>query len=83
MVGCTRKRTYYRMLKIERNSALELAVRDDPVNYTRKGIQESLHMIDEGNKQFGGLKKTCTAYGIVGKSTFNDCVGVIHAPRFC
>ncbi len=55
------------MLKCDRQDAVALVITEDPLSYTKEQMKELLRMIDEGNKNFGGLKKTCTAYGIVGK----------------
>ena len=46
---------------------------EDPHVYNQEEIQEMLDMIHNGNKNVGGLRPICKAYGIVGIIRFLDC----------
>lgn len=70
-MGSNRAKTKFRLLKLDRTDLNELSVSEDHFFYSRRQIQELLSMIDTGNKQLGGLKKTCVAYGIVGTLEFS------------
>lgn len=58
------------MLKINRENPnprdISEIIREDPLTYTAEEINDILEMINEGNKNQGGLVKLCTACGIVG-----------------
>eukprot|EP01114_Cavostelium_apophysatum_P020199 TRINITY_DN6706_c0_g1_i1.p1 TRINITY_DN6706_c0_g1~~TRINITY_DN6706_c0_g1_i1.p1 ORF type:complete len:811 (-),score=116.42 TRINITY_DN6706_c0_g1_i1:131-2563(-) len=66
LIGANRDRTQFRLLKIDRTDAYQLSITEDSLIYTRRQKEELLIMIEEGNRSYGGLKKTCSAYGIVG-----------------
>lgn len=65
-MGSNRTKTEFRLLKLDRTDPISLHVTEDSTVYSRTQIKELLTMIDEGNKSYGGLKKTCSAYGIIG-----------------
>lgn len=71
IVGSNNTETKFRVLKIDRMEPRDLNVIDDKVEYSRKEIRELLMRIDVGNRprlQKGpvGLKRTVSAFGIVG-----------------
>ncbi|KAL6067859.1 phosphatidylinositol-3,5-bisphosphate 5-phosphatase [Balamuthia mandrillaris] len=66
LVGSDRGMTRFRVLKIDRTCPTELKLEEDPRHYSRQEIQDLLLMIEEGNKAAGGMKKTCSAYGVLG-----------------
>ncbi|XP_050216554.1 phosphoinositide phosphatase SAC3 isoform X2 [Mercurialis annua] len=66
MVGWDKSRTYWRVLKIDRQDISELNVREDSTSYTEIECSDLLKRINEGNKAIGGLKLVTKCYGIVG-----------------
>ncbi|CAM8974575.1 unnamed protein product [Rhodiola kirilowii] len=66
MVGRNKRRTYWRVLKIDRLEPLELNIIEDPTTYSENECSELLRRIHEGNKSTGGLKFVTSCYGIVG-----------------
>ncbi|XP_027331730.1 phosphoinositide phosphatase SAC3 isoform X1 [Abrus precatorius] len=66
MIGRDKSRTYWRVLKIDRQDPSELNVREDSTTYTESECSDLLRRIHEGNKSTGGLKFVTTCYGIVG-----------------
>ena len=68
MIGRDKSRTYWRVLKIDRQDPTELSIREDSTTYTERECSDLLRRIHEGNKSTGGLKFVTTCYGIVGMS---------------
>ena len=71
MIGRDKSRTYWRVLKIDRQDPTEqdpteLSIREDSTTYTERECSDLLRRIHEGNKSTGGLKFVTTCYGIVG-----------------
>lgn len=66
MIGRDKSRTYWRVLKIDRQDPSELNIREDSTTYTESECSDLLRRIHEGNKATGGLKFVTTCYGIVG-----------------
>ncbi|XP_048228080.1 phosphoinositide phosphatase SAC3 isoform X2 [Ricinus communis] len=66
MIGRDKSRTYWRVLKIDRQDPSELNIREDSTTYTERECSDLLRRIHEGNKATGGLKFVTTCYGIVG-----------------
>ncbi|KDP33975.1 hypothetical protein JCGZ_07546 [Jatropha curcas] len=66
MIGRDKSRTYWRVLKIDRQDPSELNIREDSTTYTESQCCDLLRRIHEGNKATGGLKFVTTCYGIVG-----------------
>ncbi|CAH1442399.1 unnamed protein product [Lactuca virosa] len=66
MVGRSKNRSVWKVLKIDRSEASELNIMEDPTMYTETECSELLKRIHEGNKCTGGLKFVTTCYGIVG-----------------
>lgn len=66
MIGRDKSRTYWKVLKIDRQDPSELNIREDSTTYTESECSDLLKRIHEGNKSTGGLKFVTTCYGIVG-----------------
>ncbi|KAL4560124.1 hypothetical protein LXL04_032273 [Taraxacum kok-saghyz] len=66
MVGRSKNRSVWRVLKIDRTEASELNIIEDPTMYTETECSELLTRIHDGNKCIGGLKFVTICYGIVG-----------------
>ncbi|XP_021691278.2 phosphoinositide phosphatase SAC3 isoform X2 [Hevea brasiliensis] len=66
MIGRDKSRTYWRVLKIDRQDPSELNIREDSTTYTESECSDLLRRIHEGNNATGGLKFVTTCYGIVG-----------------
>ncbi|THU47197.1 hypothetical protein C4D60_Mb09t12980 [Musa balbisiana] len=66
MIGRDKKRTLWRVLKIDRSELSELNIREDATTYSESECNELLNRIDEGNRSTGGLKFVTNCYGIVG-----------------
>ncbi|KAM6583675.1 hypothetical protein CsatB_010677 [Cannabis sativa] len=66
MIGRDKSRTYWKVLKIDRQDPSELNIREDSTTYTELECSDLLRRIHEGNKSIGGLKFITTCYGIVG-----------------
>ena len=57
----------FRILKIDRTAESgDLSVAEDDIIYTKKGMNQLLNAIDEGNKISGGLKLRCSTWGLLG-----------------
>lgn len=66
MIGRSKNRSTWRVLKIDRSEPTELNITEDPTTYTELECCELLKRIHDGNKSTGGLRFVCTCYGIVG-----------------
>ncbi|KAL3720727.1 hypothetical protein ACJRO7_005526 [Eucalyptus globulus] len=66
MIGRDKSRGIWRVLKIDREDALELNVVQDSTTYTEYECLELRKRIHEGNLKTGGLKFVTTCYGIIG-----------------
>ncbi|XP_039028263.1 phosphoinositide phosphatase SAC3-like isoform X3 [Hibiscus syriacus] len=66
MIGRNKRRTYWRVLKIDRLDPSKLNISEDSTTYTESECSELLRRIHEGNLSTGGLKFVTTCYGIVG-----------------
>ncbi|KAK1416939.1 hypothetical protein QVD17_26058 [Tagetes erecta] len=66
MIGRSKNRSTWRVLKIDRSEPTELNITEDPTTYTEIECCELLKRIHDGNKSTGGLRFVCTCYGIVG-----------------
>ncbi|MFS7981108.1 putative SAC domain, polyphosphoinositide phosphatase Fig4 [Helianthus anomalus] len=66
MIGRSKNRSAWRVLKIDRSEPTELNITEDPTTYTETECCELLKRIHDGNKSTGGLRFVCTCYGIVG-----------------
>lgn len=66
LVGRTKNRSVWRVLKIEKSDAFELNITEDSTLYTESECSELLQRISLGNKSTGGLKFVTVVYGIVG-----------------
>ncbi|KND03050.1 phosphatidylinositol-3,5-bisphosphate 5-phosphatase [Spizellomyces punctatus DAOM BR117] len=66
VVGSNQSDERFRVLKIDRTSGSELNVIDDEVVYTKPEVMDLLGMIENGNKNSGGLHKVASFFGIVG-----------------
>ena len=60
----------HRIVKIDRTSQEELAVIEDEAVYSGKQMSAMLKMLEDGNKQCGGLGKARVFFGIAGKPSF-------------
>ncbi|XP_071716624.1 phosphoinositide phosphatase SAC2-like isoform X2 [Rutidosis leptorrhynchoides] len=66
MIGCSKNRSTWRVLKIDRSEPTELNITEDPTTYTKVECCELLKRIHDGNKSTGGLRFVYACYGIVG-----------------
>jgi hypothetical protein len=68
VIGSSREKRWFRVLKIDRSEPSELNVSEDPVWYSLQEVKSVLQRIDEGNRSTGGLTFVTKAYGIAGRS---------------
>ncbi|CAH1425401.1 unnamed protein product [Lactuca virosa] len=66
MIGRSKDRSTWRVLKIDRSEPTELNITEDPTTYTEIECCELLKRIHDGNNPTGGLRFVTTCYGIVG-----------------
>ncbi|KAJ0794444.1 putative SAC domain, polyphosphoinositide phosphatase Fig4 [Helianthus annuus] len=66
MIGRSKNRSVWRVLKIDRTEASELRIGEDSTLYTESECSELLQRIHVGNESTGGLKFVTMCYGIVG-----------------
>lgn len=66
LVGRSKNRAVWRVLKIDRSEASELIIVEDSTLYTESECSELLHRIHVGNESTGGIKFVTVCYGIVG-----------------
>uniref|UniRef100_A0A804PSB3 SAC domain-containing protein n=1 Tax=Zea mays TaxID=4577 RepID=A0A804PSB3_MAIZE len=66
VIGSSREKRWFRVLKIDRSEPSELNVSEDPVWYSLQEVKSLLQRIDEGNRSTGGLAFVTKAYGIAG-----------------
>lgn len=70
MIGRSKDRSTWRVLKIDRSEPTELNITEDPTTYTEIECCELLKRIHDGNNPTGGLRFVTTCYGIVGICSF-------------
>ena len=68
VIGSSREKRWFRVLKIDRSEPSELNVSEDPVWYSLQEVKSLLQRIDEGNRATGGLTFVTKAYGIAGRT---------------
>ncbi|KAF3958797.1 hypothetical protein CMV_016327 [Castanea mollissima] len=66
IIGRDKKKTFWKVLKIDRLECSELKIYEDSTTYTENECAGLLKRLDEGNKKTGGLKLVTACYGIVG-----------------
>ncbi|XP_050285150.1 phosphoinositide phosphatase SAC2-like [Quercus robur] len=66
IIGRDKKKTFWKVLKIDRLESSELKIYEDSTTYTENECADLLKRLDEGNKKTGGLKLVTACYGIVG-----------------
>ncbi|XP_024979533.1 phosphoinositide phosphatase SAC2-like isoform X3 [Cynara cardunculus var. scolymus] len=66
MIGRSKNRSVWRVLKIDRSEPAELNITEDSTTYTEIECCDLLKRIHDGNKSTGGLRFVTTCYGIVG-----------------
>lgn len=66
MIGRSKNRSAWRVLKIDRSEPTELSITEDPTTYTEIECCELLKRIHDGNRSTGGLRFVNACYGIVG-----------------
>ncbi|KAD4584911.1 hypothetical protein E3N88_22512 [Mikania micrantha] len=66
MIGRSKNRSVWRVLKIDRSDASELNIVEDSTLYTDSECSELLYRIHAGNESTGGIKFVTVCYGIVG-----------------
>jgi hypothetical protein len=66
IIGRDKKKTFWRVLKIDRMECSELNIIEDSTIYSENECSDLLKRLDEGNKITGGLKLVATCYGVVG-----------------
>ena len=77
MIGSSREKRWFRVLKIDRSEPSELNVSEDPVWYSLQEVKSLLQRIDEGNRSTGGLTFVTKAYGIAGPLFFFSLVNCL------
>ncbi|KAF3570153.1 hypothetical protein F2Q69_00063185 [Brassica cretica] len=66
LIGRDEKKTFWRILKIDRTDPNELNLFEDPTRYTHDEITQLKKWISRGNQKYGGLRAETTCYGIIG-----------------
>ncbi|MQL69127.1 hypothetical protein Taro_001434 [Colocasia esculenta] len=66
MIGRDKRKTLWKVLKIDRLEPCELNIREDSTTYSASECRDLLKRIHEGNRSTGGLKFVTNCYGIVG-----------------
>lgn len=66
LIGRDEKKTFWRILKIDRTDPKELNLFEDPTRYTHDEISQLKKWISRGNQEHGGLRAETTCYGIIG-----------------
>ncbi|KAF7096315.1 hypothetical protein CFC21_098280 [Triticum aestivum] len=66
VIGSSREKRWFRVLKIDRSEPSELHLSEDPVWYSQQEVKSLLQRIAEGNRSTGGLTFVTKAYGIAG-----------------
>ncbi|CAA2969418.1 phosphoinositide phosphatase SAC2-like isoform X1 [Olea europaea subsp. europaea] len=66
MIGRDKRRTCWKVLKIDRSEQSELNIIEDSTTYSEIECYDLVKRIHEGNKSTGGLKFVTTCYGIIG-----------------
>lgn len=67
LVGWSKDRQHWRILKIDRSEPDELSLSEDPVVYTQTECTSVLQTVADGNMSTGGLQLVTKAHGVVGK----------------
>ncbi|WZZ83204.1 hypothetical protein YC2023_103776 [Brassica napus] len=65
LIGRDKKKTFWRLLKIDRTDPNELNLFEDPTRYTHEQIVELKKWISRGNQEYSGLRAETTCYGII------------------
>lgn len=66
IIGCDMRKTFWKVLKINRLEPSELNITEDNATYSKVEHRDLLQRIDVGNKSTGGLKLVRVFYGICG-----------------
>ncbi|KAF8049362.1 hypothetical protein N665_2227s0003 [Sinapis alba] len=66
LIGRDEKKTFWRILKIDRTDSKELNLFEDPTRYTHDEISQLKKWISRGNQEYGGLRAETTCFGIIG-----------------
>lgn len=66
LVGWSKDRQHWRILKIDRSEPEELSLSEDPAVYSQAECKSVLQTVAEGNRSTGGLQLVTKAYGVVG-----------------
>ena len=74
LIGRDEKKTFWRILKIDRTDPKELNLFEDPTRYTHDEISQLKKWISRGNQEHGGLRAETTCYGIIGTSVPEHCL---------
>ena len=77
LIGRDEKKTFWRILKIDRTDPKELNLFEDPTKYTHDEISQLKKWISRGNQEHGGLRAETTCYGIIGTSVPKHCLCVV------
>ena len=72
IIGRDKKKTFWKVLKIDRLESSELKIYEDSTIYREDECADLLKRLDEGNKKTGGLKLVTACYGIVGMLYVQD-----------
>lgn len=85
LIGRDEKKTFWRILKIDRTDPKELNLFEDPTRYTHEEIAQLKKWISRGNQEYGGLRAETTCYGIIGITFFSPkafCLSFFIFPLF-
>lgn len=78
IIGRDKKRTFWRVLKIDRLDCSELDIDEDSATYSENECSDLLKWLDDGNKITGGLKLVTTCYGIIGMLYLQSLIIMQH-----
>jgi hypothetical protein len=73
LVGADIMDKHYRVLKIDRTAPPgSLHIFEDEIVYEKRGMDQLLRAIDDGNKHAGGIKLKCNTWGLMGFVRFTE-----------
>ncbi|GAQ79856.1 Sac domain-containing Phosphoinositide Phosphatase [Klebsormidium nitens] len=81
LVGWSKDRQHWRILKIDRSEPEDLSLSEDPAVYSQAECKSVLQTVAEGNRSTGGLQLVTKAYGVVGFIRFLECYYMILVTR--
>lgn len=82
IIARDKKRTFWRVLKIDRLECSELNIDEDSATYSENECSDLLKRLDEGNKITGGIKLVTTCYGIIGMFYLQSLITMQYTQRY-